>query len=389
MKFNFSLFLAVFSIATLSFSQNFNAGFIVTQQYDTLEGLVKRQGDRASEKICVFKKSDNSKENFYNPDEILSYGYKGGRVYISNQLGIEINRLEPSFIRLIVDGDVPLYYFGGQYAYRAPSKRLYLLLKEDNFYRANISAVLVNDCYDLTNQIKNLQLTDKSLANFFLSYHSCLNKPAKAYMSGKVKSNIDFAIGSGISSFASRSTESSFEEFDYSRPTTSSLNLQIRYIKGSRNKLNLTTAFSFIYNKGFLIDYTDESAAYETGFDYSSMRLSIGAKYFLANITDNLRLTVHLDAGVGLSSVKNQKRIIDEIQGNEILITNETFEIDKLEPFASVGLIADYSLNNRNFFIEINDSMAFGKIEGYESNNADFSLNNIAIMIGIKLPLGK
>ncbi|MEQ9009453.1 MAG: hypothetical protein RLP12_16335, partial [Ekhidna sp.] len=179
-QFNFSLFLAIFLIATLSFSQDFNAGFIVTQQYDTIEGLVKRQSDRASEKICVFKKTNNDIEVIYNPDQVYSYGYSGGRVYISNQLGIEINRLESSFVRIVVDGDVPLYYFGGQYAYRAPSKRLYLLLKEDNFYKANISAVLVNDCYDLTNKIENLELSDKSLANFFLSYHDCLNKPAIA-----------------------------------------------------------------------------------------------------------------------------------------------------------------------------------------------------------------
>ncbi|WP_421762848.1 hypothetical protein [Ekhidna sp.] len=389
MKANFCFYFIIFFCATLLSAQEFNQGFIVTQQYDTIDGLVKKQGDASSEKICIFKKFKNDNEVNYNPEQILSYGYKKGRVYISNQLGIELNRLEPSFIRVIVDGDVPLYYFQGQYAYRAPSKRLYLLLKADNFYQANISAVLVNNCYDLTGKIKSLELSDKSLADFFLSYHRCLNKTAQAYMSKKEVNTLDLSLGSGFGSFSVESANSSMEEFNHHAPSTSGLNLKIRFNKGSRKRISFTTSLSFLYYKGYQIDYSNETRAFETIFDYSSIRASLGAKYLIAYLSDNIKLNFHLGAGAGFSTFKNQERIIDEINGNNIFIRSETFEINNLEPIASASIILDYNIGLNSLFVEFNDSMAFGTLKDALSNTSRYKLNNVAIYLGMKLPLGR
>ncbi|MEQ9008686.1 MAG: hypothetical protein RLP12_12425, partial [Ekhidna sp.] len=71
------------------------------------------------------------------------------------------------------------------------------------------------------------------------------------------------------------------------------------------------------------------------------------------------------------------------------LIRSETFEINKLEPFASASLVADYIIGSQSFFMEINNSMVLGKIEDGESNTSTFNLNNVAIMVGMKLPLGR
>ena len=217
-----------------------------------------------------------------------------------------------------------------------------------------------------------------------MSYHNCLNKPARIYFNKKIKSSLDFAIGAGIGT--TMSNQSSFEEFNNTSPNTSGLNLKIRFNKGSRSRINLTSSFNYLKYNQFLINHTGDSNAYETRFDYNSYRFSIGGKYIVTNLGESLKLSIHLEAGSGFSTIKNQKRIIDEISGDNIFIRSETFEIGKIEPFGSISLIADYSLGSNALFIEINNSVAFGKIEDNRSEKSSFQMNNLAIMAGFKLP---
>jgi len=104
----FCLFIALMSIKAQS---NFRPGYIITNEMDTISGLIDFRTYKMNAHSCKFKVSDISKEKVYSPGDIYGYRFTDdGKYYVTKD--IEINRqLKKVFLEYLVQGVISLYFY--------------------------------------------------------------------------------------------------------------------------------------------------------------------------------------------------------------------------------------------------------------------------------------
>ena len=98
-------------IATMLKAQsNYRPGYIITNDNDTINGLIDYRIDKANAKVCKFKLTETTKEQSYNPGEITGFRYiEDGKYYVSRDFPIE-GKQEMMFWEYLVQGMLSLYY---------------------------------------------------------------------------------------------------------------------------------------------------------------------------------------------------------------------------------------------------------------------------------------
>ncbi len=113
MKYFFKLLLFLIALSTsfqLNGQYNYRDGFIVTQEKDTLWGLIKDRGELGNSKACVFKLNKKTKAQKYYPREISAYGSLRDKYYRTGRVDFKGER-RYVFINVLLEGDVNLYYY--------------------------------------------------------------------------------------------------------------------------------------------------------------------------------------------------------------------------------------------------------------------------------------
>lgn len=109
MKRTISFFL-LFLIYSKCFSQNnFQKGYIIPNNNDTVSGFIKYGSNFENTNKCSFRINPNSPIVTYLPDEIISYRFDDGKFFISRKL----NPSDTSniFLEFLFDGIVDLYAY--------------------------------------------------------------------------------------------------------------------------------------------------------------------------------------------------------------------------------------------------------------------------------------
>lgn len=113
MKDFFSFFILIlFSLTTnqISAQSNLKKGYIITNDKDTITGLIDFRTDKRNASYCRFKQNEHSKVQLYSPYEIFGYRLADeGKYYISKE--VEINGVKHrAFLEYLIDGMMSLYY---------------------------------------------------------------------------------------------------------------------------------------------------------------------------------------------------------------------------------------------------------------------------------------
>ena len=109
MKFLFSLILL--SIACIAHAQSdFRPGYIVTNEFDTITGLVDYRSDLVNMKVCSFKKTEASVTENYYPGDIYGYWIDEGKYYVSKVITEKAitdvqEKYHAVFMEYLVDGE--------------------------------------------------------------------------------------------------------------------------------------------------------------------------------------------------------------------------------------------------------------------------------------------
>src|SRR5688572_15155989 len=82
----FSLFL-LFTFQVQA-QKDFRRGYLVNLQGDTLKGELNYKGDIKSALECQFRATATAKEEVFKPQELLGYGFTGGKFYESKKAKI-------------------------------------------------------------------------------------------------------------------------------------------------------------------------------------------------------------------------------------------------------------------------------------------------------------
>ena len=189
---NFAIKVALFSI--LLFRQfgatcqtDFRPGFIITNNNDTLHGLIDYRGDARNSRKCDFKESKNSAVKEFLPFSIKGYRFNVSKYYVSKKF--ISNYIEvPIFFEFLVDGIADLYYYNDgidpHYFIEKAGGELFELTNdkkkvqiegteyiEDSKKYIGLLTFAFSDCQQIFPLINKAKLDDKSLIEITKKYH--------------------------------------------------------------------------------------------------------------------------------------------------------------------------------------------------------------------------
>ena len=161
---------------------NARAGFVITQQNDTLRGVIRDRKD-LSESV-MFKASDYADFQELTTNDIFSFGFAGGATYVAYDA---IHKQGPSgkrFLLQLVAGKISLYKYEDVYfALKAGEETLLEqqnIVVEGKYKRTDVRylgllKLLTMDCPALQNKIERVKFNDVDLTIFFTEYNKIMD----------------------------------------------------------------------------------------------------------------------------------------------------------------------------------------------------------------------
>ncbi len=106
------LLLASFFSLTSYSQRNYQEGYVIPLQGDTLRGWIDFRSDKLNSTTCTFKADLTAQEREYYPKDIYGYRYlNDGKFYVSKE--IEIDGVKKNvFLEFLLEGIENLYYSG-------------------------------------------------------------------------------------------------------------------------------------------------------------------------------------------------------------------------------------------------------------------------------------
>jgi len=167
---------------------DFRPGYIITNDFDTIQGLIDYRGDIRNSTLCQFKPDPSTEPQTYYPSDIKGYRFIDGKYYTSRVIHKEGSR-ERLFLEYLVHGIADLYY------YRDNTGDHYLIEKEgENFIELTNVQVEVyrndkkyfipsnsyigllkatfSDCEEILPEIDKVKFKHNDLINITSDYHS-------------------------------------------------------------------------------------------------------------------------------------------------------------------------------------------------------------------------
>jgi hypothetical protein len=279
---------------------DFRPGYYITNDNDTVHGLIDYRGDVRTSKICVFRLDKNNEPVRFRPGEILGYRFERGKFYISRQVPInEEERLV--FAEYLVNGIADLYYVRGEerdhYYIESGDGVLHelanpeILVKQDgklfqpNTYEyIGVLKATFADCPDIQPTINSMILSQKSLIKITESYHDYVCEEEKCIIYRKEIPPVRVGFGPSFG-FASADLQllqrKLYESFDFSSGLAPSFELSF-YMEFPRinEKLSLQVE-SDLFRSSFY-SYYEEVQPYGTSHIYQA---NANAKVLRSTIT--------------------------------------------------------------------------------------------------------
>ena len=162
-------------------------GFIITNNNDTIHGLVDYRGDLRNSRKCDFQTSKGASIQEFLPGDIKGYRFNEGKFYVSKTIPSNEKRTE-IFLEFLVDGIANLYYSGdgsnAHYYIEKEDGRIYELTNEKKSIRVEgkeyigeskryigLLTFAFADCQRVFPLINRAKLNDKSLIEITKKYH--------------------------------------------------------------------------------------------------------------------------------------------------------------------------------------------------------------------------
>ncbi len=215
----------VLLILTIKFStaQKYQPGYIITNQLDTVLGLLNNRSYVENADGCEFKKSNEDKVVYYKPFEINSYRFTDGKYYISKEVTID-SIAQKVFLEYLVKGKANIYYLRnpqGEYYFIQKENESMIPLTAEKYYmnydesnnkwittkNENSSNIgeskkyigtikyVLRDAPGLYDEIDKSQLDHSDLIKLAVDYHKFIcNDESCIIYEKKVKSSISLAL---------------------------------------------------------------------------------------------------------------------------------------------------------------------------------------------------
>jgi len=163
---------------------NWETGYIITSQNDTIYGFIDNRDTKSNSKQCFFKISKENQQQDLTPNDIKAYRFINGKYYIAKTIE-NFNNNQPVFLEYIVHSSIDFYHYrdNKNYYYIEKDGKLYELkntesiiknesgttyLKEGREY-LGVLGVLLQDA-NMNKEIQTYSLDNKSLISIAQKY---------------------------------------------------------------------------------------------------------------------------------------------------------------------------------------------------------------------------
>ncbi len=210
MKLIFVLLLLMGS-TIIKAQSNFEPGFIITLNGDTIEGFVDSRGAVRNAKICSFKNQQEDQVMDYIPSELIAYGFDGGNFYVSRNVKT-ISDTTPIFLEYLINGIVDIYFYRDE-----ANNNHYFIEKDDlklteldnsmneidingtKFIRHSnryigVLNIAFNDSPSIQEKVSSIKLKRNSLIDIAMDYHNEVCEGEKCIVYSKEKLKSKFSI---------------------------------------------------------------------------------------------------------------------------------------------------------------------------------------------------
>lgn len=172
------LILGLIALSIVAFGQT--DYYIIDNTYNS--GVrITDYGAKINAELCEVVRGLDSTS--YKPDVVDEYGFKNGKVYCAKLIQIS-GQTKHVFLERIAQGKMTVYYYRGDdqsvFYYENEKSEMIEIPKKsttgENFY----TTFLLNktsDCPNMTNNVKLVKYTKRSMANFLKQYNNCDTKP--------------------------------------------------------------------------------------------------------------------------------------------------------------------------------------------------------------------
>jgi outer membrane protein with beta-barrel domain len=212
-------------------------GYIVTNQNDTIKGLIDDKDWDLSPDTIYFGNDIDSVTNKYSSHDIKAFGVDDKYFYISKNVKIDMSpnrtyELKPMekgdqilvdtmnkqlFLNVLISGKISLYYYkdfnGKEHFFCQKNKdttvelvlQRYIMQEQAGLIQHNVDrykyilSYYMNDCESAKDDIKNLNLNESSLISIVSKYNRCFNSDFNTYIKQQEPSGVKFGIVGGIS----------------------------------------------------------------------------------------------------------------------------------------------------------------------------------------------
>jgi hypothetical protein len=201
MRSKISIVAILLNIFTLAYSQkDFVQGFIVTTDFDTINGLIKLQPDHLNSISCIFMRPGDAVPKTYFPQELISYKITDRKYYVSGEVTVD-SVTKRLFLEYLVHGIADLYYLkeqGQEYFFLDKDNRMIQLNNDGRFitrienegkrdekirtfYQPSLQyirmlTVLFQDSPETLRELPKLNYDYKSLIAIAVDYHNAVCK---------------------------------------------------------------------------------------------------------------------------------------------------------------------------------------------------------------------
>jgi hypothetical protein len=95
----------LFSTVLILAQTNFQPGYVIKTNGDTVFGKIDYRGDLLMSEICKFKLNDNADEIVYSPGDIAAYRFNNDKYFISKEV-----KGKKIFLEFLIKGQVSVFY---------------------------------------------------------------------------------------------------------------------------------------------------------------------------------------------------------------------------------------------------------------------------------------
>jgi hypothetical protein len=281
-------FIFFFSCSLLAFQPlfargDFQDGFIITPQHDTIFLKIDYRSTAKNYKSCRTT-TDGTTIKEYGPEELLGYGFIDDKCFVS---GI----VNGSFVEILVFGTVSLYRHGDLF-YIKKDEALHQLTEQEvpmqgkyvHGFRKDVRwkgflAILINDCLASQDVLAKLKFNERPITDLVVQYNTCRQLPFKIYKATKKWTKAELGVVLGMT----QSTLVIDNQFNYNIPA----------LKGKYQSLNPTV--------GLMVALSSPKVSHRVAFQ-SEFYLS-QVNYSSKRVQQTVGVTRYDDMDIDLTTV--------------------------------------------------------------------------------------